>query len=582
MKPVAGAIYLLLFAAFALRSYDLHGRSGAPIEARRIRNPFASSVSAERLDAGKALYGQLCTRCHGEDGRARTMTALSMRVRPADLGHYLMDSMRDGEIYWVIGNGLQDRMPGFADLSGDRRWELVLWVRDLRRRQREIERAQLGPYEWKLPPGFPYPRVPAGNLMTKEKVELGRYLFYDKRLSLNRTQSCGTCHRQELAFTDGRALALGSTGEQHPRGAMSLVNVAYSATLAWSNPNLRQLEEQALVPIFGEKPVEMGMSGKEALLIERLKKEPLYVSMFPAAFPGEIDPFTIQDIVKAIACFERTILSGDSSYDRYRSGDDPEAISGPAKRGEALFFGERLECYHCHGGFTFSGSVDYFGKNVPEVQFQNNGLYNMPGRISYPAGNPGLYEFTLRLEDVGRFKPPSLRNLTLTPPFMHDGSIDSLDAVINHYAAGGRTITAGPRAGEGSRNPNKSEFLRSFSLTTQEREDVLAFLRSLTDAQILNSTRFSDPWLRARKRAIPTANGSAPILRGKVVNVYAEDGTIVLIHDAIPGFIDAARSDRPREFLVVDPTDLDFVRKGMQVIARVQRRGRDYILGHLR
>ena len=117
-----------------------------------------------------------------------------------------------------------------------------------------MEREKLGPYEWNLPPGFPLPNVPADNPMTKEKVALGRYLFYDKRLSLNQTQSCATCHRQERAFTDGRGRGLGSTGELHPRGPMSLVNVAYSPVLTWANPLMRTLEAQALVPLFGENP----------------------------------------------------------------------------------------------------------------------------------------------------------------------------------------------------------------------------------------------------------------------------------------------------------------------------------------
>jgi cytochrome c peroxidase len=140
--------------------------------------------------------------------------------------------MRDGEIYWVVTNGIDKSMPAFEkQLSETDRWEIVQYVRDLRIKQRAAEKAALGPYDWNLPPGFPFPNVPRDNPMTTEKVELGRHLFYDKRLSLNHTQSCATCHRQELAFTDGRARGLGSTGEVHPRGPMSLVNVAYSPML---------------------------------------------------------------------------------------------------------------------------------------------------------------------------------------------------------------------------------------------------------------------------------------------------------------------------------------------------------------
>ena len=262
--------------------------------------------------------------------------------------------------------------------------------------------------------------------MTKEKVELGRYLFYDKRLSLNQTQSCGTCHRQERAFTDGRGRGLGSTGELHPRGPMSLVNVAYSPVLTWANPLMRTLEAQALVPLFGENPVELGMTGKEGLLLERLKSDARYRKLFAAAFPSEANPFTLRAVTQAIASFERTILSGDSPYDRYRNGDDANAISESAKRGEALFFSERLECFHCHGGFNLTGTVDYLDKGLAEVEFHNTGLYNLKGKFSYPPPNLGLYEFTHQEEDVGKFKAPTLRNIAVTAPYMHDGSIRTL------------------------------------------------------------------------------------------------------------------------------------------------------------
>ena len=143
-----------------------------------------------------------------------------------------------------------------------------------------------GAYRWQLPPGFPQPRVPADNPMSEAKVELGRYLFYDKRLSFNQKQSCASCHQQALAFTDGRARAVGSTGEIHPRSSMTLVNVAYVPALTWANPTLTHLEAQALVPMFGDHPVELGMKGREDRLLERVKKVPEYQRLFPAAFPG--------------------------------------------------------------------------------------------------------------------------------------------------------------------------------------------------------------------------------------------------------------------------------------------------------
>jgi cytochrome c peroxidase len=349
-------------------------------------------------------------------------------------------------------------------------------------------------YEWKLPPGFPVPRVPADNPMTAAKAELGRYLFYDKRLSGNQKQSCASCHQQSRAFTDGRAQAAGSTGEAHPRSSMTLANVAYLPVLGWANPTLTRLEDQALAPLFGDNPVELGMKGQEELLLSRLKTVPEYRRLFPAAFPDLADPFTITSAVRALAAFERTILSGDSPYDRYWRGTDPEALSPAAKQGEFLFFSERFQCFHCHGGLNFANAEDFAGKPFTAIQFDNTGLYNVKGRTSYPWPNTGIFEFTREPSDVGRFRVPTLRNIALTAPYMHDGSVKTLEEVLDHYAAGGRTIRRGPNAGAGAANPNKSFFVQGFEATPQERQDLLAFLRSLTDKSVLTDPALSDPW----------------------------------------------------------------------------------------
>jgi cytochrome c peroxidase len=147
-----------------------------------------------------------------------------------------------------------------------------------------------GEYQWNLPKGFPKPYVPANNPMSAAKVELGRYLFYDRRMSVNGTASCATCHKQELAFTDGRATGLGATGESHSRSAMSLVNVAYSAALTWSDPEMKSLEKQALVPMFGDRPVELGLREGDGFL-PMLRSDAKYRALFEAAFPGDTDPF---------------------------------------------------------------------------------------------------------------------------------------------------------------------------------------------------------------------------------------------------------------------------------------------------
>ncbi len=349
-------------------------------------------------------------------------------------------------------------------------------------------------YKWNLPQGFPIPRVPKDNPMSNEKVELGRHLFYDTRMSIDGTFSCASCHEQDKAFTDSLAQAVGVTGELHPRSSMSLANVAYNSVLAWANPNLFRLETQALIPMFGETPVELGLVGKEQELLQVFKDDSLYQQLFTQAFPEEENPFTLSNLTFALASFQRTLISGNSAYDKFNRGDR-SALSDSAKRGLEMFFSEKLECFHCHGGFNFSQSVNFRGKAFAEIEFHNTGLYNIDSKGAYPADNTGINEITLKPEDMGRFRAPTLRNIALTAPYMHNGSIETLrDVIVDHYSAGGRTIKSGPNAGVGSKNPFKSNFLSGFSLNEQEIDDIVAFLESLTDESFITDPRFSNPF----------------------------------------------------------------------------------------
>ncbi len=352
-------------------------------------------------------------------------------------------------------------------------------------------------FQWNLPGGFPRPRVPQDNPMSWEKVELGRLLFYDTRLSGNGTQACASCHRQEVAFTDALTVGIGSTGEPHPRNSMSLTNVAYSSTLAWANPLLLSLEQQAVVPMFGEFPVELGLAGMEDELLARLRADARYQLLFAEAFSAEGDPVSLSSIVRAIGAFQRTLISGNAPVDRYRLGLDDNAISGSAIRGIDLFFGERFECFHCHGGFNFSDSVMHDGNPFIESAFHNDQLYNIDGEGAYPPNNTGVHEITNDPNDMGRFKAPTLRNIELTAPYMHDGSIATIEEVIDHYAAGGRKITGGPFAGDGSKVPEhlKSGFIRGFDASTRDKEDIIAFLRSMTDFEFITNKKHSDPFV---------------------------------------------------------------------------------------
>lgn len=352
-------------------------------------------------------------------------------------------------------------------------------------------------WQWQLPTGFPEPRVPADNPMSVAKVELGRRLFYDERLSQNGTQACASCHRQELGFSDGRTHAVGSTGEVHRRNAMGLTNVVYTSRLTWANPHLDRLEHQALVPMFGDNPIELGLVD-ERTLVDRLRADVELTERFAAAFPGEADPLRVDNLTRAIAAFQRTLISGNSPYDRYVHGER-EALSPAALRGMELFFSERLECFHCHGGFNFADSVDHAKMPEPERAFHNTGLYNLDGKGAYPAHDTGLHELTGKPTDMGRFKAPTLRNIAVSAPYMHDGSVATLAEAITHYAEAGRTIESGPNAGVGATSPLKDELLVGFVLTDAERADVITFLESLTDTQFLKNPRFADPEVAPRR-----------------------------------------------------------------------------------
>lgn len=351
-------------------------------------------------------------------------------------------------------------------------------------------------YVWTLPKGFPRPYVPPDNPMTVAKVELGRHLFYDRRMSVNGKASCATCHRQELAFTDQRAVSVGATGESHSRSSMSLVNIAYSAVLTWSNPKLTRLEDQALVPMNGDHPVELGLKREgDSVFAPVLRSDPKYRELFAQAYPGMTDPYTTDNVTKAIASFERSIISARSPYDRYHYGGDDHAVSEAAKRGEVLFFSQQISCFRCHGGFQFSdATVSESTAGSREVEFHNTGLYNLKAPLSYPDPNVGIYEHTKAAGDVGKFKAPTLRNIAVTAPYMHDGSIATLKGVLDHYAAGGRTITTGAHAGVGHDNPNKDHLIGGFTLSAQDRADLIAFLESLTDEAVLHDPRFANPW----------------------------------------------------------------------------------------
>lgn len=348
------------------------------------------------------------------------------------------------------------------------------------------------PYEWHLPPAFPQPRVPEDNALTVEKVELGRHLFYDKRLSANGTQACASCHRQSHAFSEDAALATGSTGQKHHRNSMALVNVAYTSTFTWAHSGITTIEQHVPLPLFGDKPVEMGAAGYEKQILARLRDDGAYSELFARAFAGAGERVTFDNVAKALASFVRTLISFDSPFDRYAYYGEDAALTAAQVRGMNLFMSERLECAHCHAGFNFSQFVTHESAAVVERAFHVTGLY--PYSETYVSGaDYGLFAVTGQVADQDRFKAPTLRNIERSAPYMHDGSLATLNDVIDFYAAGGRVLTDGPRAGDGRAHPAKNPFIKGFTLTPQERQDLLDFLASLTDEKFLNNPEFAAP-----------------------------------------------------------------------------------------
>lgn len=321
--------------------------------------------------------------------------------------------------------------------------------------------------------------APPSNPFSEAKAELGRHLFYDKRLSARNDVSCASCHAREHAFSDTVRTSTGTNGARGVRNAMSLVNSGYAATLTWFNPLIESFEAQALVPLVGENPVELGMANRDDIMRARLLSEPRYVTLFSAAFPGVDEPYTFVNVAAALATFQRTLVSMRAPYDSWRAGD-PRALDATARAGFALFSSPRLGCSHCHGGQLFSSAMASPSEGAPVSRFENNGL-----RADFPPEHQGLFEFTHDPRDLGKHRPPSLRNVSLTAPYMHDGSLATLNDVLDHYARGG------------VHSASKSEHITGFSLSDEERAQLLAFLASLTDEALLDDPRFADPWLES-------------------------------------------------------------------------------------
>jgi cytochrome c peroxidase len=304
----------------------------------------------------------------------------------------------------------------------------------------------------KPPIGLPFVPVPYNNPVTAEKAVLGRRLFYDKRLSFNNSVSCASCHSPLLGFTDGRARSVGAGGKTGVRNAPSILNAGYNKLLFWDG-RAASLEDQVGVPM--ENPVEMNQP--HAVSVSKISKDPLYEQQFATAFgPG---PVTLGKIEKALASFERTLLSGNSPFDRYEYGGDKAALSPAAVRGLKIFKDPRRgNCATCH---TIGKDYALF----TDGKFHNTGLgVDGEGEIT----DLGRYDQTKVDGDKGAFKTPSLRNVAESAPYMHDGSLKTLNDVMDFYAGGGNS------------NPYLDKNIRDLDLTERDRADLVEFLKSLS------------------------------------------------------------------------------------------------------
>lgn len=332
------------------------------------------------------------------------------------------------------------------------------------------------PYNLEVPVGFPPANIQPGNPLTEEGIKLGRFLFYEKALSGDGTQSCGSCHMQERAFTDATPTSVGINGTFGTRKAMPLFNLAFHDNFFWDGRSLT-LEEQALIPI--EDPIEMDNDLETA--VARLQADPMYPPLFEAAFGSRT--ITAENIGKAIAQFERTLISANSKFDSVIRLQSGASFTELEQRGYELFTsdfdpngGFGGDCFHCHGERETAYLFGAFGR---DLQFINNGL-----KANY--ADEGRAIVTGKIEDIGKFKVPSVRNVEFSFPYMHDGSIPNLDSLIGFYNFGGHL------------HPNIDPNMKAAGIgrnwSEGQKQALAAFLRTLSDYKFLEDTAFSDPF----------------------------------------------------------------------------------------
>lgn len=324
-------------------------------------------------------------------------------------------------------------------------------------------------------------------------VAWGEVLFAEKKLSQNGKVSCQTCHDPKKAFTDGKKRGVDINGQPLHRNSPSLIGVASLEPLTWSNPVLRSLEQQVLVPLFLDTPGEMGLSKVWPMVKLDLQTHSPHKEFFTKAFP-EAKQLEANHIVEAISAFLKTLIPEKTAYDHYLAGK-VSAFSKVEDEGRKLFYSPRTHCANCHSGPVFTRasrpqkSLDPLDKRqivgpwsaeILTSPFAQTGLYRYPPLTTLPTHAMGLYEFTQKIEDLGSFRIPSLRNVHLTAPYMHDGSLASLEEVIEHYNKGGKNQCFAAKADKDCvLTGRKSPFIKPLGLNKSEKNALISFLKTL-------------------------------------------------------------------------------------------------------
>lgn len=320
------------------------------------------------------------------------------------------------------------------------------------------------------------------------KIQLGRYLFFDRRLSVNNTRSCATCHNPQFAFTDGYKRSLGAFADLHQRNTQPLFNLSYLKFLTAADSTLHTPLQQMDNPLFSDHPSEMGVKGSEEKILQKIKADESYRQLF-GSIKKEISWINIKS---AISSFINSLYSGSSPYDKFVKGDT-EALTVSQKRGMQLFFSKELKCVSCHGGYNFS-TPSVTAEKGDSIFYFNTGLYNVDGNGAYPGYDQGLYQLTKNKVDMGKFRVPSLRNLAFTAPYFHDGSAASLTEVVDSYSNGGRNIRQGIFKGDGSKNPYKHALIKGFHISEADKINLISFLQSLSDSSFINNPAYQNPF----------------------------------------------------------------------------------------